>query len=188
MDLVFLYGPAAAGKLTVARALAARTGYPVFHNHLVVDAVGAVFAFGSEPFVRLRQDFWLTVFREAAAVSRSLIFTFAPEPTVPADFFERSEAAVAASGGRMRYVCLTLSDAEQERRIGNADRGAFQKLRSLDILRAIRAAGQPFALPPGAELTLDTGKLDPEAAAAEIHRALDLKVQPAHAMYAPPED
>src|ERR1700744_3598970 len=58
MDLVFIHGPAAAGKLTVGKALAALTGYPLFHNHLIVDAVAAVFPFGSAAFVRLRQDFW----------------------------------------------------------------------------------------------------------------------------------
>ncbi|MFD2498935.1 hypothetical protein ACFSTI_08890 [Rhizorhabdus histidinilytica] len=47
MQLVFLHGPVAAGKLTVARLVAERTGIALFHNHLVVDAVAAVFPFGS---------------------------------------------------------------------------------------------------------------------------------------------
>jgi hypothetical protein len=70
MRVVFIYGPVASGKLTVARALAERTGMALFHNHLVVDAVGAVFPFGSEAFVRLREQFWLAVIagRHAIAV------------------------------------------------------------------------------------------------------------------------
>lgn len=76
--VVFLHGKAACGKLTVGRALAARTGYPLFHNHLIVDAVSAVFPFGSEAFVALRQRFWLDMFSEAARLGRPLIFTFAP--------------------------------------------------------------------------------------------------------------
>ena len=52
MQLIFIYGQVAAGKLTVARALAARTGLALFHNHLVVDAVAAVFPFGSEEIGR----------------------------------------------------------------------------------------------------------------------------------------
>ena len=55
MNLVFLHGPAASGKLTVGRELSRRPGYRLFHNHLVVDAVTAVFEFGSESFVRLRE-------------------------------------------------------------------------------------------------------------------------------------
>ncbi len=51
-NLVFIYGPAAAVKLTTARALGRLTGLPVFHNHLVVNAVVAVFPFGSREFVR----------------------------------------------------------------------------------------------------------------------------------------
>src|ERR1700751_4193719 len=49
MRLLFLYGPAASGKLTIARELATLTGFALFHNHLVVDAVAAAFPFGSEP-------------------------------------------------------------------------------------------------------------------------------------------
>jgi hypothetical protein len=36
MDLVFLYGPPAAGKFTVGRELAAITGFGLFHNHLTL--------------------------------------------------------------------------------------------------------------------------------------------------------
>jgi hypothetical protein len=50
MQLIFIFGQVALGKLTVARELAARTDVALFHNHLVVDAVSAVFPFGSEPF------------------------------------------------------------------------------------------------------------------------------------------
>jgi cytidylate kinase len=32
VDLVFLHGPAASGKLTIARALEARVGFPVFQT------------------------------------------------------------------------------------------------------------------------------------------------------------
>ena len=40
--LVFLHGPAAAGKLTTARELSGRLGFPVFHNHLVVDLLTTI--------------------------------------------------------------------------------------------------------------------------------------------------
>ena len=80
MDLVFLHGPAASGKLTVARALEARVGLPVFHNHLVVDLLTTVFPFGSEPFVRLREQFWTSVFAEADLEIDTDRLTPAPAP------------------------------------------------------------------------------------------------------------
>src|SRR3546814_4220106 len=97
--LVFIHGAAASGKLTVARELAALTGLPLFHNHLVVDALLAVFPFGSPGFVLLRETMWMDVFRAAAAEGRSLIFTFHPEASVAPDFPGRVVTLVEAAGG-----------------------------------------------------------------------------------------
>ncbi len=47
MKLVTLYGPPAVGKLSVAQALAARTGFRVLHNHLLIDLATALFEFGT---------------------------------------------------------------------------------------------------------------------------------------------
>ena len=169
MKLIFLYGPPASGKLTVARDLAALTGFALFHNHLVVDAVGAVFPFGSEPFVRLRERFWLDVLRDAAGAGRSMIFTFAPEATVARDFPDRARQAVEAAGGTTIFVRLTLSRDEQERRIANADRAKFGKLRSLDLLRDLRDQfADAEAAMPAAALTIDTGATDPATASRLI--------------------
>jgi hypothetical protein len=85
MKLLFLYGPAASGKLTISRQLATLTGFALSHNHLMVDAVAAVFPFGSEGFVKLREQFWLAMFHEAAEAGYSLIFTFAPAASVAPD-------------------------------------------------------------------------------------------------------
>ncbi len=53
MHFVFVFGPPAVGKMTVGRALAARTGYKLLHNHMTVEPVLEIFAFGSPPFGRL---------------------------------------------------------------------------------------------------------------------------------------
>ncbi len=43
MRLVFIYGPPGVGKLTVARELAALTGFKLFHNHLTVVCTAVAF-------------------------------------------------------------------------------------------------------------------------------------------------
>jgi len=179
MKLVFIYGGAASGKLTVARELANLTGLALFHNHLIVDAVAAVFPFGSESFIRLREGFWLTMFREAAVAGRSLIFTFAPEASVAPGFPERARAIVATTGGTTDFIRLTLSIDEQERRIDAADRSAFGKLRSLDLLRQLRDQFEAceVAMPPP-RLTIDTGQVAPEEAARMVAAILDLQITP----------
>ena len=50
MKLIIIYGPPAAGKLTVANAIAERTGIKVFHNHLSIDCVKPVIEFGTPAF------------------------------------------------------------------------------------------------------------------------------------------
>ena len=169
MKLIFLYGHAASGKLTVGKALADRTGYALFHNHLIVDALLAIFPFESPEFVRLREAFWLETIETAARTGRSLIFTFAPEPSVAADFPERVARIVAAAGGRVIFAALTVPPHEQERRLANADRARFGKLRSVDLLRALRPGFERcLAAMPAASVTIDTGTLSPDEAAARI--------------------
>jgi hypothetical protein len=175
MQLIFLWGGAASGKLTVAKELARLTALPLFHNHLVVDALLERLPFGDPEFVRLREQMWMAGFETAASQDRSLIFTFAPEPTVPEGFTERVEALVESHGGNVRYVRLVLSEAEQERRIGNATRHAFRKLVSLDLLRELRARFRACeAVMPPAHLVIDTEQDDPETGARRIAAAFEL--------------
>lgn len=169
MQLVFIYGQVAAGKLTVGRELAKLTGLPLFHNHLVVDAVGAVFGFGTEPFIRLRQDLWLQIIGEAAQRGQSLIFTFAPEPTVSPGFPAQVRALVEGFGGEVFFVALAIGPEEQERRLVDPSRTGFGKLRSLDLLLRLRADfTRCMADMPDPDLVIDTGAMSPVVAATRI--------------------
>ena len=169
MQLVFIYGQVASGKLTVAKELAALTGLPLFHNHLVVDAVHAVFPFGSAPFVQLREEFWLRVFEAGARSGTSLIFTFAPEPTVSSDFPRRARELVARYGGTTRFVALFVEPQAQEERLVAADRAAFGKMQSLELLRSLRGEfARCLAEMPAADLVIDTTATAPREAAQRI--------------------
>ena len=180
IDLVFVHGPAASGKLTTARALEQLTGYPVFHNHLVVDMLMLMFPFGSPEFVALRERFWIDVFANAARVNRSLIFTFAPEGTVQAGFPRRAAAVVEPAGGRVCYVALTVEAAEQERRILEPSRREFHKISDLAVLRTLRAA--PSGELPPADIEIDTTRSPPAQTAKRIveHFGLERQAQTEH--------
>ena len=177
MQLIFLHGPAASGKLTTARALEHRLGYPVFHNHLTVNMLTTVFPFGSEPFVRLREQIWLSVITDAARTARSLIFTFAPESTVPIGFPARLREVVEDNGGRLCSVRLVVSERTQEARIGNASRVEAGKLSDLDVLRSGRSDESPVEQPP-AELIVDTESSEPETTAETIIIQFGLRPEP----------
>src|SRR6266498_237636 len=122
MKLILLHGAPAVGKLTVARELAALTGFRLFHNHLTVDLVSSLFPFGSEPFIRLREQIWLAAFAEAARESVSLIFTFNTESTVRERFIQDAIDVVTAAGGTVVFVELTCAEDELERRLEDATR------------------------------------------------------------------
>lgn len=175
MRLVFIHGPAASGKLTVARELAAITGLPLFHNHLVVDALLAVFPFGSPAFVELREKMWMDVFRAAAADGRSLIFTFHPEASVVPDFPERVVALVEQAGGQVDFVALTCARAIVEARLEAPSRRASAKLSSVALYRELAAQGA-FTYPalPATRVAVDSGAMRPAEAAERIRAALGL--------------
>jgi hypothetical protein len=175
MRLVFIHGPAASGKLTVAREVAALTGLPLFHNHLIVDALLAVFPFGSDAFVQLREAMWLDIFRAAAAEKRSLIFTFHPEASVAPDFPERVVALVEAAGGRVDFVALRCASELSDARVEAASRQASGKLSSRALLHELEAKGA-FAYPPiAAAIEIDTGVIEPADAALLIRDGLGLR-------------
>lgn len=173
MQLIFIYGQPAAGKLTVARALAEQTGLPLFHNHLIVDAVAAIFPFASPEFVRLREQFWLDAIGAAARADKSFIFTFAPESTVAPDFPKRVTEIVMAAGGKVVFVALTLADDIQEQRVVASGRGEFGKMRSADLLRQFKGDFRgAMAAMPAPDLTIDTGVTEPAEAARQIAAVL----------------
>lgn len=112
---------------------------------------------------------WMSVFEEAAKIGRSLIFTFAPEKSVPVSFPGEVISAVQKYGGRVLFVKLDCPLAELENRMENASRAEFRKLRSVELWRALRAeSSNDFPPLPDAGLTIDTSQMPPAEAAKRI--------------------
>ncbi len=176
MRLIFIYGMPATGKLTVAKELARATGFPVFHNHLVVDLLWSLFEFGSKPFVELREEIWLSVFRKAAENGLpGLIFTFAPESTVRPGFIPEAVKTLAAAGSSIDFVELTCPVEELKRRIPDASRQHYKKLSDVAVFDQLRAGGAFEAMAmPAPKVSIDTSTCTPARAALEIARGLEL--------------
>jgi hypothetical protein len=174
MHCVFIHGPAASGKLTVASVLHSLSGLPLHHNHLAVDAALSIFPFGSEGFVRLREQIWRSVFREASLAGQSFIFTFAPEVSVRPSFIDSLVETIEAVNGRVFFVELPCSQAEIERRIEAVDRAKHRKLNSLTLYRELRESGA-FSFPslPSPLLTVATDELTPQEAAMAINTSVN---------------
>jgi len=177
MKLIFIYGLPATGKLTIAHELVSLTGFKLFHNHLVVDLLLSVFEFGSQPFIELREEIWLSVFEEACRSQLpGLIFTFAPERTVRSRFIGDAVDLVHKGGGEVDFVELTCPLVELRTRIDNPSRIQYRKLTDLAHFEQLYIEGcfdSPYM--PERRLTLDTSLCTPARAALEIFRELALR-------------
>lgn len=170
MKLLFLYGRPAVGKLTVARAVAARTAGRLFHNHLTVNLALSLYDFGTPRFVELREQIWNTVFSRAMADRLPLlIFTFNPEETVPQRFIDELFDGIRADGSDVIPVELVASEHEIESRLGSESRRQDGKTLDANAYRELSGRGA-FDKPviPGCRLKLDMGRLSPAEAAEQI--------------------
>lgn len=181
MKLIFLYGLPGTGKLTIARELAELTGYKLFHNHLTVDLLLSIFEFGSEPFVELRENIWLSVFDATAASLPALIFTFNPENSVRQSFIEKTIHAVGSRAGEVLFVEVVCDPAELEKRMDTQDRRQHKKLVSLELYRKLKAEGV-FDSPkmPVPKLTLNSTQTAPKQNAMEIAARFSLPLAAGH--------
>lgn len=173
MQVIFIHGPAAAGKFTIGSVVSDRLGLPLFHNHLTVDLVSSLYEFGTKAFSQLREAIWLESFSSASAAGRSFVFTFHPEASVAPDLVTRLQACVEENGGQVQYIELACDDEVLLDRIGNEDRRRFGKLSDPDLFINLQAQGS-FDYPPLPEplLRLRTDALSAEEAASQIVAAL----------------
>lgn len=171
-----LYGPPAVGKLTVAQALATRTGFRVLHNHLLVDLSHALFGYGTEAsrvFARRVRDVSL----EAARAERlsGVILTYVYARDRDGYILELCSRAEAA-GDDVCLVRLTCGAETLEARVADPSRTAFNKLTSVTGLRGkLGELAEPFGSVDGREsLGLRTDELTPDEAAERVVRHFGL--------------
>ena len=169
MKLVIIYGPEASGKLTIARALAQKTGFRLFHNHVSVDVAKVLFDFGEEAFSQLIWDVRLLVFEHAArAKVPGLIFTWAYSHPDFLPYLERIRTVMANYQAEICYVFLSCSVEELKRRVLQPDRNTIGKINSIEALEKQWGKKNYQVIPGTDTLVIDNTLMPPAEVVQQI--------------------
>jgi len=171
MKLIIIHGPPAAGKLTVANALAEETGFRVFHNHLTIDCVRPVIEFSTDAFWRVNHKIRRDVIEEAARQSVNIIQTFCYAKGEDDDNFQQFIDVVKRNRGGVHIVLLHCSNEERKKRMVNESRFQLRKLTdptTVDKSHLRQDLLSPFPPRESETLVIDTTNTSPEESAELI--------------------
>jgi tRNA uridine 5-carbamoylmethylation protein Kti12 len=169
MRLIFIYGPPASGKLTVASELAKLTGFKLFHNHVSIQFVQSIFEFGTKTFSRLTNKYRLEMIEEATKEEIDTIFTFVYSKGEDDKFVKRVLQEVRSYGGQVCLVRLYCERKELVRRVKASERRRMGKVGSEKLLSDLfRRYKLDLEIPFQKSLSIDTPNRTPRSAAKSI--------------------
>lgn len=172
MKLIFLYGPPAAGKLTVAKELEKITGFRLLHNHLVRDVVDVVIDKNSPLFSPVKNKMYLHLLTLAAkAKTPGIIFTFYYNHPRSKKFVKRLIRNIRSHGGKIYFVRLFCDEGELFKRVTGKSRKKFKKIVTGKYLKSIYNRDNfYFRIPYVKNLDIDNTKVSPKKVAQMIAR------------------
>ncbi|MFA5946054.1 MAG: AAA family ATPase [Patescibacteria group bacterium] len=170
MQLIFLYGPPAVGKLTIAKELSRLTSIPLADNHSLVNPIAQIFGWDHPERSRLGHEFRIELFRSAARAGKSLITTFGGGGETYDDFIQEAKKVVEDNGGQIIFVHLIASKDVLLQRVHGDSRSAHLKMTTTEaLLKQLEGVPDVFAgALVGEHLEIDTSEQSPEESAGLI--------------------
>ena len=173
MKVIFLYGPPASGKLTIAKKLAEKTGISLFHNHLTFDLAEVLYEPFTQPFYDYCADLRLDVFGDAKLAHQDLIFTFFYIPPDDDNFV--NQIIRIAGEDNVKFVKIEASSDTLLDRVENKDRAKYSKINSKDVLtRYLKENNWSESIEKTDSLIISTDNLTPDDAVQKIIEEYDL--------------
>lgn len=168
---VLIYGPPAAGKLTVARCLAAQYGLRLLDNTLTIEAALRLFEFGTKPFGDLVERLRLELLGGAARGGVDVVSTLVYAHPVDRPHVDRLVKASEDHGGIVTFVQLRPDTAALEHRVAQPSRAGVAKVGDVATLRRL-LDGYDLRTPINPDdLSIDNSDVPPEEVAGLIARS-----------------
>lgn len=174
MKLIFLYGPPASGKLTIAEKLSERTGIPLFHNHLSRDLVKDIYG------DKLRDNYGLVdrirfdVLDYCSKNDTDLLFTYVYEGSDDDANVRDFMKTVEDNGGEVLFVELTANKEDLVGRVDNESRKKFKKLTDPVVMAEITKDMSIYSIPFVDSLKINTSNSAPVESVESIVKAFEL--------------
>jgi hypothetical protein len=171
VKLVFIYGPPAVGKLTVATELAKLTGFKLFDNHVSIDFVKSVFEYGTRQYWKLIEKYRLSMFKEAAKHGINTIFTFVYDKATDDPFVRKTIQTISKEGGSVCFVRLFCDEGELARRVRGKGRREMGKVSTKRLLASVlKRHGLGSDVPFQTSLRVDTTQIPAKKSAETLAR------------------
>jgi len=186
MNLIILFGPHAVGKMTVGQELAKMTGYKLFHNHMTIEPMAALFDQDPHLMWPLITEFRDKIFDAFTRSSNTgLIFTFvwALDEASDAAYLQGIEDRFKATGGKVCYVELYADQKIRLERNKTPNRLAHKPTKRklewsqsmlIDVENKYRLNSHPGEIQKEHYLRIDNTNLNPDDVAKLIQTAFQL--------------
>ena len=140
--VIFIYGPIAVGKLTVAEILSKKLGYKLAHNHHVNDFVNEIFDRGSHISHVMKEDLRYYLLESVVKAKMNLVATHCYSDNFISTtglsdpkYVETLEKKLTKLGAKFYPVHLRASNEELFRRVTMNSRKKFKKLASKEVMK-----------------------------------------------------
>lgn len=168
MNLIFIYGPPASGKLTIAKELSGLTGYSLFHNHQTRDIVHGLYPETLRENYNLVEKLRLDILKYAARHKTDIIFTFVYDDPEDITFINKVVKTVEDEKGTVLFVETTADDKALLSRVNNDTRKEHRKLTDKNKLKVLLDSNRYASLPYASNFKIDTTHIDPTVSASLI--------------------
>lgn len=170
---LFIYGPPASGKRSVAEVLAESYGFKLLDNHLTRNVAQRLFAISTPEFFQLVERLRIELLAAAARAGVDVVATTAFVHPADRPHIERLVQASQSGNAQVAFVQLRPRKSVLEQRVTDPSRAANLKITDVGLLRADLERYDFMTPIHTGDLSIDNSQLTPDEVARIVVAALE---------------